>query len=95
MIGNLETPYPSLFFDYSARMLSTGDFFAAKKTGRKVARTETKMETPRINAILIGPKFKSCIETALTSDLFRKKQTINDPTEARIKQMSAMMNASA
>ena len=59
------------FVSYSARMDSTGDFRAAKYTGKKVAITATKVEMPKIKAMLMGPKFKSFIDTTSTRVLFR------------------------
>ena len=76
-------------------MLSTGDFLAAKNTGRKVATTETKSDTPRISATLIILKFKSFIVTTSARELFSAEQTKSDMIVEIAKQMSAMINASA
>ncbi len=76
-------------------MLSTGDFFAAKYTGKNVAIRETTSETPKINKTFKALKFRSCNPITPAKDLLSSMQRINEPITDSTKQIIVMINASA
>ena len=78
--------------DYRARIASTGGFFAASKTGKKVATKLNTMLIPRMINMLSGPKSKRGIPTReRIISLLRIVQTINVVMVDRTKQIPAMI----
>ncbi len=80
------------FGDYKALIASTGGFFAASKTGKKVATKLKTMLIPKMIKILSGPNSRSgmpmaeCIISLLTN-----MQTMKLAIVDKKKQMAAMI----
>ena len=84
----------SYFFDYSARIDSTGLRLAALQTGRSVARMAVAAATATRIAIETGPNTKRAIPATSDTVLFSKPQTTVPPITERTTQIAVMMKVS-
>lgn len=88
-------PYLSLRQLHSARMLSTGRFFAITYTGRKVATTDVSTAMPSITSHDTGPKTNIDAPSAAAIWLLRIGHIAKHAIIASAKQISVIIEDSA